>query len=174
MAGVCFCEKMTLSTDLEHGVISDMAAVLWQAAEATAPVRSSGQMAVCYCPGSERGCDVFYRAQRQFYSLSRSLKSNTEVFFSHLNNSLQRKAEGLNIEILLLWISYQGCDISTSPHTPDRHDESIIQQLLLFRQNMSFPVAYRNQFYFGRPCVAFAQEQMLKIKLRSFPTVRFL
>lgn len=46
MAGVCFCEKMTLSTDLEQGVISDMAAGLWQAAAATAPVRSSGQMAV--------------------------------------------------------------------------------------------------------------------------------
>lgn len=37
---------LTLSTDLEHRGISDMAAVLWQATEAAAPVRSSGQMAV--------------------------------------------------------------------------------------------------------------------------------
>lgn len=46
MAGDCFCEKMTLSTDLEHRVISDMAAALWQAAAATTPVRSGGQKAV--------------------------------------------------------------------------------------------------------------------------------
>lgn len=46
MAGDCFCEKMTLSTDLEHSVISDMAAALWQAAAATTPVRSGGQKAV--------------------------------------------------------------------------------------------------------------------------------
>lgn len=45
MAGDCFCEKMTLSTDLEHRVISDMAAALWQAAAATTPVRSGGQKA---------------------------------------------------------------------------------------------------------------------------------
>lgn len=44
--GFAFVKKMTLSTDLEHGVINAMAAVLWQAAEATAPVRSWGQMAV--------------------------------------------------------------------------------------------------------------------------------
>lgn len=37
---------LTLSTDLEHNSITDMAAVLWQATEATAPVGSSGQMAV--------------------------------------------------------------------------------------------------------------------------------
>lgn len=37
---------LTLSTDLEHRSITDMAAVQWQATEAAAPVRSSGQMAV--------------------------------------------------------------------------------------------------------------------------------
>lgn len=37
---------LTLSADLEHRSITDMAAVLWQATEAAAPVRSSGQMAV--------------------------------------------------------------------------------------------------------------------------------
>lgn len=37
---------LTLSTDLEHRSITDMAAVLWQATEAEAPIRSSGQMAV--------------------------------------------------------------------------------------------------------------------------------
>lgn len=37
---------LTLSTDLEHRSITDMAAVLWQATEARAPIRSSGQMAV--------------------------------------------------------------------------------------------------------------------------------
>lgn len=37
---------LTLSTDLEHRSIADMAAALWQATEAGAPIRSSGQMAV--------------------------------------------------------------------------------------------------------------------------------
>lgn len=37
---------LTLSTDLEHRSITDMAAVLWQATEAGAPIRSSGQIAV--------------------------------------------------------------------------------------------------------------------------------
>lgn len=37
---------LTLSTDLEHRGITDMAAVLWQATEAGPPIRSSGQMAV--------------------------------------------------------------------------------------------------------------------------------
>lgn len=37
---------LTLSADLEHRSITDMAAVLWQATEAAAPVRSSGQVAV--------------------------------------------------------------------------------------------------------------------------------
>lgn len=37
---------LTLSTELEHRSITDMAAVLWQATEAGAPIRSSGQMAV--------------------------------------------------------------------------------------------------------------------------------
>lgn len=37
---------LTLSTDLEHRGITDMAAVLWQATEAVAPIRSSGQMVV--------------------------------------------------------------------------------------------------------------------------------
>lgn len=63
---------MTLSTDLEHGVISDMAAVLWQAAEATAPVRSSGQMAVVNAEAkSAAQSDMLYlRKQTRFYSLS--------------------------------------------------------------------------------------------------------
>lgn len=39
-------EKMTLSTDLEHRIISDIAAIVWQAAAATTPGRSSGQKAV--------------------------------------------------------------------------------------------------------------------------------
>lgn len=33
---------LTLSTDLEHRSIIDMAAVLWQATEAAAPIRSLG------------------------------------------------------------------------------------------------------------------------------------
>lgn len=37
---------LTLSTDLEHSSITDMAAVRWQATEARAPIRSSGQTAV--------------------------------------------------------------------------------------------------------------------------------
>lgn len=37
---------LTLSTDLEHRSITDMAAVMWQGTEAGAPIRSSGQMAV--------------------------------------------------------------------------------------------------------------------------------
>lgn len=37
---------LTLYTDLEHRSITDMAAVLCQAAEAQAPIRSSGQMAL--------------------------------------------------------------------------------------------------------------------------------
>lgn len=37
---------LTLSTDLEHRSITDMAAVLWQATEVRAPIRSSGRMAV--------------------------------------------------------------------------------------------------------------------------------
>lgn len=37
---------LTLSADLEHRVITDRAAVLWQEAEAGAPIRSTSQMAV--------------------------------------------------------------------------------------------------------------------------------
>lgn len=46
MAGEKKKNMLTLSTDLEHRSITDMAAVLWQATEAGAPIRSSGQMAV--------------------------------------------------------------------------------------------------------------------------------
>lgn len=44
---------LTLSADLEHRIITDMAAVLWQATEAGPPIRSSGQKVVvnaeCEC-----------------------------------------------------------------------------------------------------------------------------
>jgi len=37
---------LSLSTDLEPRSMADMAAALWQATEAGAPIRSAGQMAV--------------------------------------------------------------------------------------------------------------------------------
>lgn len=37
---------LTLSADLERRIITDRAAVLWQEAEAGAPIRSTSQMAV--------------------------------------------------------------------------------------------------------------------------------
>lgn len=39
-------KKLTSSTNLEHRIITDVAAVLWQATEVAASVRSSGQMAL--------------------------------------------------------------------------------------------------------------------------------
>lgn len=65
---------LTLSTDLEHRSITDMAAVLWQATEALAPIRSSGQMAV-----------VNASAQREEVILSSSMhKDNLQVFVGAL------------------------------------------------------------------------------------------
>lgn len=50
---------LTLSADLEHRIITDMAAVLWQATEARPPIRSSGQMVVvnaeCECRAVQLG-----------------------------------------------------------------------------------------------------------------------
>lgn len=88
MAGDCFCEKMTLSTDLEHGAISDMAAVLWQAAAATTPVRSGGQKAATK---AEAQSMVVIRSTTvdtdNFTGLSSvcgiCMKSSTEVIFFH-------------------------------------------------------------------------------------------
>lgn len=67
---------LTLSTDLEHRSITDMAAVLWQATEAMAPIRSSGQMAV-----------VNAEAQREDVILSSSMHKDN---FAGLCWSLQK------------------------------------------------------------------------------------
>lgn len=57
-----------------------MAAALWQAAEATAPVRSSGQMAVVNAePQTVAPCsEAILQA-----SLRVGVKSNTELIFFH-------------------------------------------------------------------------------------------
>lgn len=92
--GIVFVEKMTLSTDLEHGVISDMAAVLWQAAEATGPVRSWGQLTVVNAEAQSEAVMLSISSQRQLQaSLGIRVKSNTEVFFFfHSNYLFLRKA----------------------------------------------------------------------------------
>ena len=68
---------LTLSTDLKQKRITNMAAVLWQATEARAPIRSSGQMAVVNAEA--QGVDVIRSGSMHKDNFRRPLSEPSRV-----------------------------------------------------------------------------------------------